>query len=207
MRPAGYIFVLSGALLIRQVVAGRAADTPADMRDLAIAFLNADVEGMKTVLSMRGSNVETDSAGSEVATASGSVSTSPNAYAQKVLDLGSKAKGYSLGATGPEYYDCSGLLWRAAKDLGIFTGARFTTKNFADIRKPWTMVSKPASGDIILWENKHMGISLGGDAMYSARSRAKGIGQSTVSGDSGFFGYQPTYWRQIEGPVIPGGNR
>lgn len=205
MNTAGYLFVLASAMLVRQVVVGRAKETPTDLMNLAIAFLNGDVAGMKMVLSERGSNVGTVSASGEVATASGTVPTS-SGFAQVVIDLGSKAKGYRLGATGPEYFDCSGLVWRAAKNQGIFTGARFTTHNFADIRKPWTQVSSPAAGDVILWENKHMGISLGGDAMYSARSTAKGIGQSTVSGDSGYFGFQPTYWRLMSGPRIPEGN-
>lgn len=40
-----------------------------------------------------------------------------------------------------------------------------------------------------------MGVYVAEDKMYSARSPAKGIGYSSISGDSGYFGSQPTYWR------------
>lgn len=208
MNTAGYILIFVGALLVRQVVTGRAQDTPADLMNLATAFFSGDVEGMKTVLAQRGENVDVDSSSGEVATGGESTSTPSGmtGFAQAVMDHGSKASnGYVLGATGPNSYDCSGLIWRTAKDMGIFTGARFTTHNFAKIRKPWVQVSSPVAGDVVLWTGKHMGVSLGGDSMYSARSAKKGIGTSSVSGDSAYFGVSPTYWRLQQGPYFPGG--
>jgi len=197
MTTFGYIFVLVGVLLIRQVVTGRAKETPQDIRDLAIAFFNADVEGIKSVVSVRGSNVAPVASG-EVATVNATGATTP--LAQKMVELGEAASGYVWGASGPKYYDCSGLVWRAAQAIGVFNGPRFTTHNFARIASPvWVQVQDVAAGDVILWTGKHMGVSLGGDAMYSARSTRKGIGQSSVKGDTGAFGFDPTYWRLNNG--------
>lgn len=186
-----------GALLIRQVVVGRSSETPGDLRDLAISFFSADVDGMSEVLTRRGSS---DTGSGEVAAAPG-VTPTNNALAQKVIELGQAAKGYRWGATGPEYYDCSGLIWKACRELGIYKGSRFTSHNFSRIAgNIWTQVAAPAAGDIVLWTGKHMGVSLGGDTMYSARSRSKGIGESTVSGDNSYFGFDASYWRLISGP-------
>lgn len=210
MNAFGYAFLLMGVLLIRQVVTGRVMETPTDARDLALALLNADTAGVSAVLSRRGENVTVSS--SEVAT--GDTVTVPTPQSQRGGDLiaemqrlGSAASGYRLGSNGPEYYDCSSLVWRAAKNLGIYNGPRFTTSIFSTIAKGWAYrVPSPAAGDIVLWPGKHMGVYLGNDKMYSARSRTKGIGTSTVSGDSGYFGSQPSYWRIANlHPSVPKG--
>lgn len=209
MAPFGYLFILIGALLIRQVAVGRANELPDDARDFANALLSGKPEDLQGIMARRGKNVaEVSESGSGSDGSNGftpavddlltSATSSPKAQAfvSKVRALGSAAKGYKLGATGPEYYDCSGILWRAALDTKLYNGSRFTTSSFTSIAPAWCApVSSPLFGDIVLWAGSHMGVCTGGDGMYSARSPAKGIGQSTISGDASFFGRQPTYWR------------
>lgn len=205
MYAFGYLFIFAGMLVMRQVVAGRVQETPADLKALATAFLAADTAAMGDVLSARGTNVEVEggSYGEVATTELPSTSTTQlddipanQTLARRVVELGNSARGYRLGAVGPTYYDCSGLIWRAAKDLGIYTGSRFTTSSFNGVAQGWvTKVTNPKPGDIVLWPTHHIGVLLGDDVLYSARSTAKGIGKSSVSGDSGYFRSQPEYWR------------
>lgn len=204
MNAFGYLFVFAGALLIQRIAAGRAKNIPEDSRDFFTAFLNADSEGIGEVVSRRGENVSGAASGfGEVATGSLSdaasdttLSASNSDFANEVVKLGQNAQGYRWGATGPDYYDCSGLIWRAARNVGAYTGARFTTSTFHAASSGWVQkVSDPGVGDIVLWPGRHIGIYAGNDKMYSARSPSKGIGYSTISGDSGYFGREPEYWR------------
>lgn len=192
----GYVFLGVGALLLRQVVVGRVAETPADLKDLFVALVNGDPAAARQVTQLRGENVGSALDSNVASTVGGVISPLPTSLLNECERLGTAAKGYVLGATGPTYYDCSGLVWRAMKNLGIYTGVRFVTANFEHIAPKFaTKVGQPLAGDIVIWPGKHMGIATGGDGMYSARSTAKGIGNSTISGDAGYFGSQPHYWR------------
>jgi len=197
MNPVGYPLLIAGGFLIRQTFVGRAGDSVTDARDASLALLQGDMGEAAAVFGRRGSST-TPAGASEVATSPAGVSApSLSGLVGEMESLGGKARGYRLGATGPDYYDCSGLVWRAMRDLDIYSGSRFTTGTFANVAKTkgWKMVSSPMAGDVILWSGKHMGVSTGGDGMYSARSTSKGIGQSTVSGDSTFFGSKPLFFR------------
>ena len=208
MSTFGYLFVLAGALLIRQVVTGRVKETPGDFKALTLSLLNADVEGIRGVVSQRGENVPVSAVGTGSATADTGTSPAPT-FAEftgliaEMKRLGNSAKGYVWGASGPTYYDCSGLVWKALVNLGIYSGPRFTTKTFrnvaANFASPISSVQTPAVGDIVLWEGHHIGVLVGPDTLYSARSPAKGIGTSSVSGDSKYFRSNPTYWRLTRG--------
>lgn len=198
MDAAAYVFLLAGVFLLRQVAVGRVKDLPGDAKDASIALLNGKLDAVQEVFARRGTNVDTPSVTDAVASSSEStdgVSTPNNEIVARVEKLGNAARGYRLGATGPDYYDCSGLIWRAVKELAIYSGGRFTTSSFHAIAKSWTtQVSKPVPGDIVLWPTHHMGIYLGNDKMYSARSTSKGIGESSVSGDTSYFHHAPEYW-------------
>jgi cell wall-associated NlpC family hydrolase len=199
MNPVGYPLLIVGGFLVRQTFVGRARDSAADAKDLSLAFLQGDMSGVSTVFGRRGAST-TSAGGSEVATPpAGALVSGPSlsGLTGEVQALGSKARGYRLGATGPDYYDCSGLIWRAMHNLDLYKGGRFTTSSFANVAKlqGWKMVSSPVSGDIVLWSGSHMGVATGNDGMYSARSTAKGIGPSTISGDSSYFGAKPLYFR------------
>jgi len=205
MSTFGYLFILVAVMLLRQVIVGRTKETPEDFRDIFVGFVTADMDKVKDVLTQRGENVP----GDVVAVAGDSLPTFPKGstgdLVAEVSRLGNAAKGYRLGGTGPEYYDCSGLVWRACKNLGYYDGVRFTSSTFGLQARGWCKqvpANQHSAGDIILWRTHHMGVSTGGDGMYSARSTAKGIGPSTVSGDTGYFGFAPTYWRvQIATPA------
>lgn len=207
MPTFGLLFVLAGFLVMRQVAVGRAVNIPEDTRDAFTAFIGADTGALKEVLARRGTNVAGGDSGSLSSSATllsdhaGELgSTTGVAVAKEMEKLGSAAKGYRLGYTGPEYYDCSGLMWRACRELKVYNGVRFTTHTFKVQAKGFaTPVDEPAVGDIVLWPNHHMGILIGSDSMYSARSskRTPNIGVSTVSGDADYFGSEPEYWRFI----------
>lgn len=196
MPPIGYLFVVVGIVILRQTIVGRVTDIPSDAKDLANAFLTNDMTGVSEVLSRRGEASVTGELGSAPVTGS----YPNNDLVNECVRLGDAARGYLLGATGPNYFDCSGLIWRAMVNLGLYNGARFTTSTFAALapQQGWQKVASPSPGNIVLWKTKHMGVSLGGDRMYSARSRAKGIGESSVSGDSSYFGYEPEYYAVSE---------
>lgn len=208
MAPFAYLFLLAGAFLIRQTVVGRSKEIPGDARDAATALLSANWSELGSVLGRRGENV---SSGSLASSSGGSEpgetpstglvgglvgSVSGDLYAGEVVKLGKSARGYQTGGTGPSYYDCSGLLWKAAYTLGIYKGNRFTTTTFpSSVASQFTTkVDSPAVGDIVLWEGHHMGVCTGEDQMFSARSPEKGINYSSISGDASYFGTQPTYW-------------
>ncbi len=195
MPPLALLFVLGGILLIRQVVVGRAAETPSDVRDLSLAVVHGDTAGMQEVLARRGENVPTAESGEVASTLP--VGTGNAGLLTECIKLGTAAKGYRWGGIGPDYYDCSGLVWRAMRNLDIYKGLRFNTAVFGAIAKTqgWSKVDKPETGDVVVWAAHHMGVCAGGDKMYSARDPKRGIAYSTISGDSGAFGFQPSYYR------------
>ena len=195
MPPFALLFVLAGIMLIRQVVVGRAADTPGDIRDLSLALVHGDTAEVGSVLARRGENIPTG-ASDEVAITP-PVGTGNTGLLAECVKLGAAAKGYRWGGIGPDYYDCSGLVWRAMRNLGVYKGLRFNTAVFGMVAKKqgWQAVDAPVSGDVVVWAGSHMGVCAGGDKMFSARSPSKGIKYSTISGDSGAFKRQPTYYR------------
>lgn len=204
MTTFGYLFLFAAVLLVQRIASGRAKNIPEDTRDFFTAFLNADTAGVGEVLSRRGENVSAAAGGIGVVATEGlsnaaaetSLSLSNSAFAKEVLKLGQNGTGYRWGATGPEYYDCSGLIWRAARNVGAYTGGRFTTSTFHAASSGWVeRTNSPKVGDIVLWPGKHIGIYAGTDSLYSARSVAKGIGYSSISGDTDYFNSAPEYWR------------
>jgi hypothetical protein len=122
--------------------------------------------------------------------------------------LGEHAKGYRWTATGPDYYDCSGLMWRAAQGIG-YKGSRFTTASLPS-RKEFKRISAPGMqgpgvaaasiNDVVLWPpgsggvTGHMGVITGPDKFYSARSVRSGIGESKIST---FRKTTPRYYRYV----------
>ena len=112
--------------------------------------------------------------------------------------MGDTASGYKYGTSGPTTYDCSGLVWRAARNIGAYQGARFNTQSFVILgRKSWRQVTgEPQVGDVVLWRYytpPHMGIVSGPNQFYSARSRSSGIGEGSITGHGG----TPEFFRFI----------
>ncbi len=99
---------------------------------------------------------------------------------------GNAARGYRWAATGPSWYDCSGLVWRAIQDVdkGAKGLPRFIvgTMRVGGWRKRFRPVTTPVVGDIVYWgPNVHVGIVAGTDTFYSARNPRSGIGTSKIS--------------------------
>lgn len=206
MPTFGLLLLLIGALALRQVAVGRARDIPSDASDFFSAVVSADTDSMGEVLSRRGENVSADSVDSEVAASFAesadtlTVKGAQTELMKETVKLGLNSSGYALGLEGEGgFYDCSGLIWKAARNIGLNPTFRFTTSNFEKaLSGKVEKVSTPAIGDVVLWRSHHMGVLTGNDRLYSARSVAKGIGYSTVSGDTSYFKQQPEYWRIVK---------
>lgn len=204
MPALGLLLIVFGAFVVREVIVGRAKETPVDLKDAATALLSGDTAGFGAVMSRRGSNTDAAPEASDGST--GAASSSSNALAAECMRLGNAAKGYALGATGPTYYDCSGLVWKACFNLGIYKGRRFTTATFEHVASQFaSKVQSQATphgglnlqaGDIVIWvAGGHMGVMISSTDFYSARSPAKGIGSAPLSADVTYFGSQPDVWR------------
>jgi len=205
MPVIGYVLILAGLLLIRQVATGRALETPSDIRGMFTAALNGDFDGVKAITGQRGSALKSGTTAS--ATSAAVVPGGSSELLKEMVRLGS-GKPYVFGAEGPSSYDCSGLVWRAVYNLGIYRGPRFTagTSFISAMRGKMTQVTSPQVGDIVLWNGHHIGVVAGADKMYSARSTDKGIGYSSLSGDDSYFrntfGVSATYYRLNDGGSV-----
>lgn len=196
MNTVAWLFIITAVVIIRQVVKGRGADLPLDLRDFMLALLSGDSTAMADVAARTGEGL-TSTVAPTVGDVSGAAKTADTGSSSgasllaEARKLGKAARGYGWGSTGPLTYDCSGLVWRSAKNIGVYKGVRFTTYTFRIQSKGWAKeVKTPAVGDIVLWTG-HMGIVSGPDKMYSALSTRSGIIESKISEHSG----TPSYWR------------
>lgn len=210
MNTLGWLLILGGALLVRQLSVGRGQPTSIaeDARDFFAGFLQGDTGRVSEVAARRGTALAptaTDTGSGTAAPPSGGGSGRGGAVASEMKRLGSSAKGYIFGATGPDYYDCSGLAWRAMKNLGIYTGIRFTTHTWPLIAPRFaSRVDSPAPGDMAVWPAHHMGVVTGPDQLYSARSTKSGIGTTTIELYNKMYG-PAQYWRFSDGASEPSG--
>jgi cell wall-associated NlpC family hydrolase len=194
MSTIAWIFILAAGILLRAVNKGRVMNLGEDLSDGFLAFASGDIEGLNAVLARTGSaNVATTAtppAEGEASRAPGAGSNRDNlvgnqrdmnaAILAKAIALGKAAKGYRLTATGPDYYDCSGLVWRAVQSVG-FTGVRFTTAD-VKLRKGFHQIDAPTTGDIVLWPTHHMGVATTAGKFYSARNPRSGISEASIKG-------------------------
>jgi cell wall-associated NlpC family hydrolase len=232
MSTIGYLLILAAVLIARQTAKGRVLDLPEDLSDAFLALARGDTNGLTAVFARTGKETDTVS-GADIAVANltngsiNAVGTTVNGVAGALSDgvsglkdaagglamaavlLGSKAKGYKWAATGPDYYDCSGLMYKAAQGIG-YKGARFTTASVPLIPKTFKRISSPATSgpgvtraginDLVVWPpgsggvTGHMGVIYGPDQFYSARSIKSGIGVSKIST---FRSTTPRYYRYI----------
>jgi hypothetical protein len=223
MTTLAWFLILMGVLVARQVSRGRVMDLGGDLSDAFIALVGADTDGLGEVLSRKGAAAAptaadlaifnltkgvtgglTDATGA-IAGGIGSLTgqlqdTLGKSLALAAVTLGSRAKGYRWAATGPDYYDCSGLMWRAAQGVG-YKGFRFTTSTVGSA-KGFKKISPPSAqgpglvratvGDLVVWPLHHMGVVTGPNRFYSARSVKSGIGESNIAG---FRKESPVYYR------------
>ncbi len=232
MNTLGWVFILAALLLLRAVTKGRVMEIGEDLSDGFLAFARGDSEALKEVLGRSGDSSEPtyagldESVGSLVSVGGGIADVQAhvgqavgksmaeladefNDLAFAAIVLGEKAKGYRWEGTGPTYYDCSGLIWRACRALG-YTGSRFTTASIRSNKKAFRIISAPGMqgpgvnaaqiNDIVLWPagsggvTGHMGVITGPDQFYSARSVRSGIGNAKIST---FRRTKPIYLRYI----------
>lgn len=211
MSTIAWILVLTAGLLARQVAKGRVMNIGEDLSDSFLAIIQGDTKGFTAVLARTGDNTTADvgidaaAVGSEGITAAGQIGNivANNNLAAAAMVLGTKAKGYRFGATGPDYYDCSGLMYRAAQKVG-YKGGRFTTftiganKSFVKVNSPapnsHDAEARGAAGinDLVVWPTHHMGVVTGVDKFYSARNPQAGITEAKISG---FRKDAPIYYR------------
>lgn len=193
MSTVGWVLVIVGGLLARQVAVGRAAETPADFREGFLAVVRGDWDALRTIASGRGTNVETvalDSA--PVSDVSGSGSGEQLISTMRQLGEG---RPYVSGAEGPDAYDCSGLVWAALKKMGLYSGPRFVVHEFPTISKGFAQqVTDPKRGDVVVWMFHHIGVVTGDDRMFSALNPTDGICNSKISDNTSVQG-QPIYFR------------
>lgn len=205
MKTLGYLFILMAIFVGQAVARGRSDKITTDLSDGFLALIRGDTDALGEVLSRTGEGLTASQAdldkyeartGMGDAPSAGMGSSSPGSIGKAAMARGDKAKGYRWTATGPDYYDCSGLMWRACQDAGVFTGPRFTTATVGGL-KAFERVTAPQIDDLVVWvplyKTGHMGVVVGDDKFYSARSRASGIGTSTISTWKG--GVKPFYLR------------
>lgn len=202
MTAIGWLIVLIGGILLGAVARGRVTHLPEDLSDAALSIIQGDAKGLIIVLSRHGENTTPTKAieGSNVGDIAGGIANEVGsmagnaAIASTAMELGKAAKGYRFTYAGPDYYDCSGLVYRAVQKRG-YDGPRFTTYTIQHIDQfEKVSPSEVQVGDIVLWPYHHMGIVIGDDKMYSARNSHDGIGVSTISG---FRGSSPVYLRFV----------
>ncbi|MFC6180023.1 aggregation-promoting factor C-terminal-like domain-containing protein [Lactiplantibacillus daowaiensis] len=123
-------------------------------------------------------------------------SGSRGAFLDEAIKLGHAARGYSesAGRLGPEYYDCSGLVYTALKHLGVHVGGGSTTGPEYQFTSPVSW-SKARPGDLAFWGSggsEHVGIvsnTSGSGRMYNAENPTDGIKYGPIKGFmSGFAG-------------------
>lgn len=207
MSTLAWIFVLLAVLLARAVYKGRVLYFGQDLLDAFNAVVTGDTAQLKDVLSRSGdaNSVSFLSPIADTAGASSNAEAAPykGNLLSAAITLGTRAKGYRLGATGPDYYDCSGLVWQACKTSGLYTGSRFTTFTISS-NPAFSRITTPVVGDIVCWPTHHMGVISGVDQFYSAESVKTGIGYAKISSFKSLFGIKPVYLRVNTDTVMKG---
>ena len=196
----GWVSIFAGGVVVRFATRGRGLNAiPGDLSDLTIAAVSGG--DVAAVLARTGTTDATSAGASSATTGASSATTGASGLLAEMQTLGGKATGYRLGSTGPDYYDCSGLVWASMKALG-YTGSRFTTASFANGAPPgFTKITAPQAGDIVVWSrggvNGHMGVMTDGANFYSALSPRSGIKTLPVANITKQKGYAPDYYRWI----------
>jgi len=190
MNVLAILFVLIGIMVMDLARRGRITHIGDDLPDAFLAFIRQDTDAFGEVISRKGDdltasetawqNLGSSTMDTLTDVANKAKSGTATGLAAEAIKLGTAAKGYRWTATGPEWFDCSGLVWRACKNLGIYTGPRFTTYTVGAL-PVFERVKDPAVNDLVVWPTHHMGVVTGKDQYYSAKSRRSGIGYAKIS--------------------------
>jgi hypothetical protein len=208
MNTIAWLLILAAILLMRAVTKGRVLNVGEDLSDAFLAIVQGDYQELTVVLARTGDS--NSAAKSEIDLGEGTFaphvkgSDDPTVNATNGIilataqRLGKAAKGYRLGATGPDYYDCSGLVWRAVQAAG-YKGPRFVTSTIR-LSSAFTQTSSPVIGDTVLWPGHHMGVMTKPGYFYSARNPRSGISEAPIAG---FRKESPIYLR-FTAPTVKG---
>lgn len=177
MSTVGWFLILAALLIVRQVAHGRVLNLGEDISDMFTALVTGNTAEFTAVLARTGDSATSTVAASSTA-ATGAVGAAPASLLAAAMKRGKAAKGYVFGATGPTYYDCSGLVWRACQDCG-YTGNRFTTFTIQS-HSEFSRTDSPQVNDIVLWPTHHMGVMSGAGTFYSARNPKAGITDAKI---------------------------
>jgi cell wall-associated NlpC family hydrolase len=200
MTTIGWLFILAAAVILRSVFKGRVAELPVDTRDMLLGALRGDFEAVKEAAARTGEGLqptlvaEGSPTVSGVAGGSGGPTGAALVAEMKRLGDGKRYVWSGTFAPGSGGGDCSGLVWRAVKNLGIYTGPRFTTFTFPLQSKKWAApTTSPQPGDIVVWQRGgpkgHMGVVTGPDRFYSALSQRSGVREAPISSITGRITY------------------
>jgi cell wall-associated NlpC family hydrolase len=203
--------VFVALIIFRQVYKGRIMNIGQDLSDLFIAFTTGNTDQLTAILARTGDGNTATVSDTGVTGVAPDTKPAPGTLgiAASAEKRGKAAKGYRWAATGPDYYDCSGLIWRACQDNG-YTGVRFTTSTI-QLSKQMVALSPPATNgpfvnpksgaaginDIVVWStglSGHMGVITAPGKFYSARNVQDGIGESPIAG---FHAGTPKYYRLV----------
>lgn len=186
MTTIAYLFILVGALIARQVSVGRVKDLNGDLSDAFLALTRGDTAGLTAVFARKGDATQAVAGTDPSDLGPGTIQAAgKGGLATVAVGLGSTAKGYRWAATGPDYYDCSGLMWRACQRVG-YKGSRFTTESVLN-QKGMVRTLDNSVNNMVLWPagsggiTGHMGVITGSDQFYSARSVKTGIAYGKIS--------------------------
>lgn len=199
MQTIAYLFIIAGLLAVRAVFKGRVDEIPQDLGKFITALLTFDVKGLMEVASLE--TTPKTSVSNDVATDAPSAATANTTLLSTVQALGAKAtKGYSQDQdkrTGPDYYDCSGLVYRGMVTMG-YDVKSFWTGNFRSAASKYISkinAENAQPGDIVIWTG-HMGVVAGNGQAYAAKSKKSGIGTQSIAGVTKSKG-KPEYYRLI----------
>jgi len=211
MDTLAWVFILAAIVIARAVSKGRALDLPQDVSDAFQALIRGNYDDLSAALGRSGdtssvavgegiASALTGDAAQRLTQAQKSANTNLAYWAYK---LGEAAKGYKFGYAGSGgYYDCSGLMYRAAQKVG-YKGPRFWTGSvaampgFHKLASTGMGISQVTSGDLVVWPGHHMGVVVGQNRFYSALNPKDGIAERAIEGFR--KGENPIYLRFTPG--------
>lgn len=166
----------------KQAAAARAA--AAQRKLAAVKAVKSTVTGSSAVVSNAVNNVSSSS----------SASSTPSVSGGSIASNAAKYIGvpYQWGGTTPAGFDCSGLIWYAAKQAGIslprVSQAQSTVGSYVS-------VSALQAGDLVFWGGvgsaHHVGIYIGNGVYIHAPSRGKPVQYQTIKN------YRPDFGRRL----------
>lgn len=214
MNTVAYLLIVLGAFMLRSASKGRTfTDGMSDIGDMLIAAISNDDAALAEVMSRQGTVVQVDSSTAPQIDTSevdrGSLKTDiadsqtggdamrSDSGIRVLAEMKRLGRGavYVYGAAGPTgQFDCSGLVWRAMVNTGVYKGPRFTTHTYVtSLGKATRQIGSPVVGCVVLWL-EHMGVCDGPGTYYSAVGKNYGIKTLPIGTNNG---QRPTFWELV----------